>query len=569
MGSSPTKNLTLMAVLASAPTILIILNSRLSLPPSMVTVCALILWLMAVMAYGSRRNADASLDQNDFLERLGKEIELLRKSSFQIEHGQISDPNYTNRKSNEKESMLAEKLALKEREIEATAHHLSAERKAREEMAEELTRLKLLSESHGSRLNGEQISRTQQQFRTLESQLNDREDYIISIQNLMKRISEIMPGIEKQLLDAIKHTESSAIEIGDKVKFIYDKAQAHLAESNEISKLFSSSTSTDIGGHERTSLSSVLNKALVLLRDMASMLDEHNRLNTEYSTSISAILENTATINKITEEIQYISDQTNLLALNAAIEAARAGEHGRGFSVVAEEVRKLSDRTNRASNDITQIVVRVNDSISNMSNSISANLQTNSSKKLSVDSAVNAIVTSANESTHVFAKLVESSVVSSESVASHIDQIVMNLQFQDVARQEIEGALLPLRQISALAEDILTHTTGTNLNAKVASGSDIRPASPASSGLPVDDGPTYLRSQQTPHKKVAVPPATQAQTSSSPQQNKPATQPAKADKNQASTPIKPVDTKPSEHTGKTENEEDSSPNLASGDVLFF
>jgi methyl-accepting chemotaxis protein len=535
----------------------------------MVTLCALILWLIAVLAYGSRRNSDASLDQNDFLERLGKEIELLRKSSFQSDQGQSSDNNYSIYKSNEIESILSQKLALKERELEASSNQLSTERKARDEMAEELTRLKLLSESHGSRLNGEQISRTQQQFRTLESQLNDREDYILSIQNLMKRINEIMPGIEKQLLDAIKHTESSAIEIGDKVKFIYDKAQAHLAESNEISKLFSSSTSTDIGGHERTSLSSVLNKALLLLRDMASMLDEHNRLNTDYSTSISAILENTATINKITEEIQYISDQTNLLALNAAIEAARAGEHGRGFSVVAEEVRKLSDRTNRASNDITQIVSRVNDSISSMSNSISANLQTNSSKKVSVDSAVNAIVTSANESTHVFAKLVESSVVSSESVASHIDQIVMNLQFQDVARQEIEGALLPLRQISALADDILTHSSGTNLNAKVVSGSDIRPASPASSGLPVDEDPTVLRPQQSAHRKVSAVTATQAQTSSSPQQNRSASQPAKTDKNQAPTPIKPVDARTSDTPPKAEDHEDSSPNLASGDVLFF
>lgn len=569
MGSSPTKNLTLLAVLASAPTILIILNSRLSLPPFVVTLCALTLWLTAVLAYGSRRNTDASLDQNDFLERLGKEIELLRKSSFQSEQGETSDTKYTIHKSNEKESILSHKLALKERELEVASNHLSAERKARDEMAEELTRLKLLSESHGSRLTGEQISRTQQQFRNLESQLNDREDYILSIQNLMKRISEIMPGIEKQLLDAIKHTESSAIEIGDKVKFIYDKAQAHLAESNEISKLFSSSTSTDIGGHERTSLSSVLNKALLLLRDMASMLDEHNRLNTEYSTSISAILENTATINKITEEIQYISDQTNLLALNAAIEAARAGEHGRGFSVVAEEVRKLSDRTNRASNDITQIVSRVNDSISSMSNSISANLQTNSSKKVSVDSAVNAIVTSANESTHVFAKLVESSVVSSESVASHIDQIVMNLQFQDVARQEIEGALLPLRQISALADDILTHTSGTNINAKVVSGSDIRPASPASSGLPVDEDQTTFRPQQSSPKKVAAVTATQPQISSSPLQNKSASQPAKTDKNQATTPVKPVDTRTSDTPDKTEDQEDSSPNLASGDVLFF
>lgn len=121
--------------------------------------------------------------------------------------------------------------------------------------------------------------------------------------------------------------------------------------------------------HSKSSLTTASNKVDTIIDKISITEESTHKLNDDFKQLIG----DTQNLRGITTVIKDISEQTNLLALNAAIEAARAGEHGRGFAVVAEEVRALSERTNKAISEIEASLSILIQSMNGATETIEAN----------------------------------------------------------------------------------------------------------------------------------------------------------------------------------------------------
>jgi methyl-accepting chemotaxis protein len=278
------------------------------------------------------------------------------------------------------------------------------------------------------------------------------------IKNSINTLGQSLSSALIEVNEAVLATANASNEISSSTEQMAAGAQEQSAQAGEVASAVEQMAKTILETTRNSSSASDASKnAGSIAKDGGYVVQQTiNGINRiadvvkQSAATVQQLGKSSDQIGEIVQVIDDIADQTNLLALNAAIEAARAGEQGRGFAVVADEVRKLAERTTKATKEIALMIKQIQKDTSGAVESMNqGTLEVEKGKELAhkAGDSLNQIIKGAESVVDIVSQV----AAASEEQSSAAEQIKKNIESISAVTQESAQGV---QQIARSAEDL-------------------------------------------------------------------------------------------------------------------